>query len=229
MSGARAADLDTINRNTWKLPGTVRVYEHLEGWTDPGERAALEHVADEARGVPVLDIGVGAGRTIPLLRAMSPDYVGIDYTAEMVTACRARHPDARIEHMDARDLGRFRDGQFGLAVFSFNGIDAVHVDDRQQVLREVQEEFGCLPLGVGGRLRHVQENPDRRHQIRFQRIIQRLAGEAAKAAKHPSVAERFAVDSAEAVGSTPQEYAEFITAEQARWGDVVRKAGVKVN
>lgn len=60
-------------------------------------------------------------------------------------------------------------------------------------------------------------------------IIQRLAGEAAKAAKHPSVAERFAVDSAEAVGSTPQEYAEFITAEQARWGDVVRKAGVKVN
>ena len=137
MSGARAADLDTINRNTWKLPGTVRVYEHLQGWTDPGERAALEHVADEARGAPILDIGVGAGRTIPLLRAMSPDYVGIDYTAEMVTACRARHPDARIEHMDARDLGRFRDGQFGLAVFSFNGIDAVHVDDRQQVLREV--------------------------------------------------------------------------------------------
>src|SRR5688572_29597568 len=33
-------------------------------------------------------------------------------------------------------------------------------------------------------------------------IIQRLADEAAKAAKHPSVAERFAVDSAEAVGST---------------------------
>ena len=81
MSGARAADLDTINRNTWKLPGTVRVYEHLEGWTDPGERAALEHVADGARGAPILDIGVGAGRTIPLLRAMSPDYVGIDYPA----------------------------------------------------------------------------------------------------------------------------------------------------
>jgi tripartite-type tricarboxylate transporter receptor subunit TctC len=60
-------------------------------------------------------------------------------------------------------------------------------------------------------------------------IIKRLSDEAAKAAKQPSVAERFAVDSAEAVGSTPQEYAEFITREQARWGEVVRKAGIKAN
>ena len=60
-------------------------------------------------------------------------------------------------------------------------------------------------------------------------IIKRLADEAAKAAKVPAVAERFAVDSAEAVGSTPREYAEFIAKEQARWGDVVRKAGVRVN
>jgi ubiquinone/menaquinone biosynthesis C-methylase UbiE len=129
--------LDTINRSTWRLPRTVRVYEHLEGWTDPGERAAFEHVAAEMRGRPILDIGVGAGRTTPLLRAISLDYVGIDYTAEKVEACRARHPDARVEHMDARNLGRFRDGQFALAVFSFNGIDAVHVDDRHLVLREV--------------------------------------------------------------------------------------------
>jgi tripartite-type tricarboxylate transporter receptor subunit TctC len=60
-------------------------------------------------------------------------------------------------------------------------------------------------------------------------IIKRLADEAAKAAKNPSVAERFAVDNAEAVGSTPQEYAEFIAQEQARWGAVVRKAGIKAN
>jgi len=60
-------------------------------------------------------------------------------------------------------------------------------------------------------------------------IIKRLADEAAKAARHPAVSERFAVDNAEAVGSTPQEYADFIAREQARWGDVVRKAGVKVN
>ena len=60
-------------------------------------------------------------------------------------------------------------------------------------------------------------------------IIKRLADEAAKAARHPSVAERFAVDNAEAVGSTPQEYAAFIAGEQARWSEVVRKAGIKSN
>jgi tripartite-type tricarboxylate transporter receptor subunit TctC len=60
-------------------------------------------------------------------------------------------------------------------------------------------------------------------------IIKRLADEAAKAAKLPSVAERLAVDNAEAVGSTPQEYAAYIASEQARWGEVVRKAGIKAN
>jgi tripartite-type tricarboxylate transporter receptor subunit TctC len=60
-------------------------------------------------------------------------------------------------------------------------------------------------------------------------IIKRLADEAAKAARQPSVAERFAADNAEAVGSTPEEYAAFITKEQALWGDVVRKAHIKAN
>ncbi len=134
---ARAAELDAVNRRTWRLPQTVRLYERLEGWTDPGEKAAVEYVAAEVRARPILDIGVGAGRTTPLLRAISQDYVGIDYTAEMVEACRARHPGARVEHMDARDLGRFEDNHFALAMFSFNGIDAVDFVDRPRVLREV--------------------------------------------------------------------------------------------
>jgi tripartite-type tricarboxylate transporter receptor subunit TctC len=60
-------------------------------------------------------------------------------------------------------------------------------------------------------------------------IIQRLAAEAAKAVQHPEVLKRFAADDAESVGSTPQEYAAFIAAEQARWGEVVRKANIKAN
>ncbi len=60
-------------------------------------------------------------------------------------------------------------------------------------------------------------------------IIRRLATEAAKAAKSPQVLERFAADDAEAVGSTPAEYAAFIKKEQERWGKVVRAAGVKAD
>lgn len=137
MSALSMLDLDAVNRGTWKLPGTVRLYRRLEGWTDPGEQAAVEYVAAEARGRAIIDIGVGAGRTTPLLRAISTDYVGIDYTPEMVRACRERYPDARIENMDARDLGVFEDNRFALAVFSFNGIDAVRYQERHQVLREV--------------------------------------------------------------------------------------------
>jgi len=60
-------------------------------------------------------------------------------------------------------------------------------------------------------------------------VIDRLAAEAAKAAHAASVKERFAADDAEAVGSTPAEYAAFIRKEQERWGKVVRAAHVKAD
>jgi tripartite-type tricarboxylate transporter receptor subunit TctC len=60
-------------------------------------------------------------------------------------------------------------------------------------------------------------------------VVKRLADEAAKAAKSPGVAERFAADDAIAVGSTPAEFAAFIKLEQARWSEVVRKAGIRAD
>jgi tripartite-type tricarboxylate transporter receptor subunit TctC len=60
-------------------------------------------------------------------------------------------------------------------------------------------------------------------------ILQRLSAEAAKAARSPKVLERFAADDAEAVGSTPAEYAAFVKKEQERWGKVVRAAGIKAD
>jgi tripartite-type tricarboxylate transporter receptor subunit TctC len=62
-----------------------------------------------------------------------------------------------------------------------------------------------------------------------QAIIKRLADEAAKAAKTPALLQRFAAEDAEAVGSSPQEYAQFIAKEQARWKEVIARAGVKAD
>ena len=137
QAGEPRRNLDAINGPTWARRGTVRLYERLHGWTDPGERAAIAYVAERARGRPILDIGVGAGRTTPLLMAISRDYIGIDYTAQMVEACRRQHPGVRIEQADARDLSAFADGQFALVMFSFNGIDAVGPEGRERILREV--------------------------------------------------------------------------------------------
>jgi tripartite-type tricarboxylate transporter receptor subunit TctC len=60
-------------------------------------------------------------------------------------------------------------------------------------------------------------------------IVKRLSDEAAKAAKSAVVAERFKADDAEAIGSTPQEYADFVAKEQARWKDVIQKANIKID
>ncbi|HEY8088247.1 MAG TPA: class I SAM-dependent methyltransferase [Polyangiaceae bacterium] len=129
--------MDEINRRAWSVPSTVRSFRHREGWTDPGEGAALERVRAESVDQPILDLGVGAGRTVPMLLGISRDYVGLDYTPELVAVCRQEHPGVRIVHGDARDLSRFADRSFKLVVFSFNGIDAVNAADRITILREV--------------------------------------------------------------------------------------------
>lgn len=128
--------MEDVNRTAWRR--NVRWFSRLEGWTDRGERAAIESVEAEARGQPILDLGVGGGRTVPILRAISEDYVAIDYTPELVRACREKYPGVDIQDGDARDLSRFAAGTFALVVFSFNGIDAVSHDDRKRVLREAR-------------------------------------------------------------------------------------------
>jgi tripartite-type tricarboxylate transporter receptor subunit TctC len=58
-------------------------------------------------------------------------------------------------------------------------------------------------------------------------IVRRLADEAAKAVRSKEVQEKFAGDSAQGIGDTPQEFAAFIKLEQDRWEKVVKAAGIK--
>ena len=60
-------------------------------------------------------------------------------------------------------------------------------------------------------------------------IIKRLADEAGKAAKSKETQAAFAGDSTEEVGSTAQEFADFIKKEQGRWSQVVKAAGIKAD
>jgi len=60
-------------------------------------------------------------------------------------------------------------------------------------------------------------------------IANRLAAEAAKAAKSPAVLKQLEPDAAEPIGSTPKEYAAYIAAEQARWKQVVEKAHIRAD
>jgi len=103
----------------------------------PAEEALFAKVEPEIRGGRILDLGVGAGRTTSALRKISPDYLGLDYSEEMVQAARERTPEADIRQMDARDLSGLGSAQFDFVFFSFNGLDSVSHEDRLHILKNV--------------------------------------------------------------------------------------------
>lgn len=152
-----ATEVDRANRAAWGSGRVVDLLLGREGFMSEGERLVMERVAREARGQPILDIGVGGGRTTSFLRSVSTDYVGIDYLEELVLAARSRYPDARFEHMDARDLSSFADARFALVVFSLNGIDGVPHADRATILSEVHRI-----LRPGGLFAYCTHNLDYR-------------------------------------------------------------------
>ncbi|MFN2539249.1 MAG: class I SAM-dependent methyltransferase [Mycobacteriales bacterium] len=137
---------DEINQATWSAQAGDFA---AEGWLDPAEPAAFVAAADLTRGRPVLDLGVGAGRTTSLLRVLSPSYVGVDYNPEMLALARRRHPREDLRLLDVRDLSALAPSSFGLVVMSNNGLDAIPHQDRPAALagmRRVLRPDGCLLL-----------------------------------------------------------------------------------
>lgn len=62
-----------------------------------------------------------------------------------------------------------------------------------------------------------------------QPVVRRLHEEALKALHSPSVQQRLQHDSSESLSQGPAEFSAFIRGEQARWGDVVRAAGISAD
>lgn len=143
---SRYLGLDRINRRAYGSKHSQHVYAQASGWLDGGEKAAVEQVRPMAAGGAILDIGFGGGRMIPLLREISADYIGIDFTPELVSVARRRFPDADLRQMDARQL-EFAPETFDFAMFSWNAIDTMDFDDQERVLREVHRALragGCF-------------------------------------------------------------------------------------
>ncbi len=136
MSSTVLNDIDRINLKTMRSADVVSQYAHPNELL-PHETASLDHVLDTVRGGAILDIGVGAGRTVTALLQVSPDYLGIDYSQEMIAACHARYPGIRFEHADARWLTSVPDASITLAFFSCNGVSMVGHEDRLLIMREV--------------------------------------------------------------------------------------------
>jgi len=129
---------DNVNRNEYRRSATVNLIKTREGnWIDRSERLIINVIADEVRAQPILDIGVGAGRTTWLLRPLTADYIAIDWSPEMVEACRREHPGLDVRVSDVRDLSEFDNDSFKLVFFSFNGIDMLGHEDRLRAMSEM--------------------------------------------------------------------------------------------
>jgi SAM-dependent methyltransferase len=83
----------------------------------------------------VLDIAVGGGRTTRALLPNAASYVGFDFSAGMVALAKQFFPQADLRQLDMRDTPREFAGQkFDAILISFNGVDYITWDERNQLL-----------------------------------------------------------------------------------------------
>ncbi len=121
-TGSRSTD----NQQTYSRDDVVDHYVRASELM-PAERYLFPKYVQA--GLAVLDVGVGGGRTTPYLAPQASRYLGIDYAAAMVEACRRRFPDLEFAVGDATHLEGLADAQFDIAIFSFNGIDSIATDE----------------------------------------------------------------------------------------------------
>lgn len=159
-----ADSIDSVNLRTMSRASVIA--QHARPCAlGRAEQASLDRVSEEARGRRILDIGVGGGRTVPTLRAISHDYLGIDCSPGMVAACRQRYADVRFEHADPRAMPQFADGSVFLAVSSSSGIGLVSHEDRLRILRSVHRVL--QPGGLFVFSMHNRDSPRYRRGFRL--------------------------------------------------------------
>jgi SAM-dependent methyltransferase len=143
---------EAVNLRTYCVPEVAAHYAALNYLT-PCEKLLFRSYIK--RGMNVLDLGVGGGRTTSYLSRVASRYVGVDYSEAMVRACRKKFPDLDFLLADASDLSVFEDSSFDAIVFSFNGLDYVLPDARRaRCLREC-----CRVLRPSGVLIFSSHNP----------------------------------------------------------------------
>jgi ubiquinone/menaquinone biosynthesis C-methylase UbiE len=129
------------NKSTWESKNTIGFYEKRIGNSLFVSENVIFNQIGSLKDKKMLDIGIGTGRTTSLLHNRVAYYYGIDYSVNMVKACRKRfktHQSFILEVGDATNLSRFMDDSFDIVLFSFNGIDyIINLTGRNTALMEI--------------------------------------------------------------------------------------------
>ena len=129
------------NRDTYESEDVVKTYARHFYLKKP-EETILNNLRSGLPNMRMLDIGIGAGRTTHYFAHLTKEYVGIDYSENMIKMCRGKFPNhpkkISFEVCDARSLKFFEDRYFDFVLFSLNGLDYSNHEDRLRALREIR-------------------------------------------------------------------------------------------
>ncbi len=143
----------TAPERLWNQRDVVATYTNRK-YVTPSEVRVIAECWSNIKDARVLDIGIGAGRTIPYLAPYARRYVGVDFMPNMVAAAQRLHPGRDLRQADARELP-FGDGEFDFVLFSFNGIDYAGPADRPRMHAEIRRV-----LAPGGLFAYSTHNLD---------------------------------------------------------------------
>ena len=118
----------------------VTYYAALKDLQKP-EATILNNLRDVLKNMRMLDIGVGCGRATYYFSPLVKEYIGIDFSENMIRTCRENYPERENRSFricDVRSMQMFEDNYFDFILFSFNGIDNLSHDDRLTAFHEIK-------------------------------------------------------------------------------------------
>jgi len=127
--------INSVNQATYTSEEGVNTY--IDTSIQAPEVSIFVKYKDFYYSKSILDIGCGAGRTSFYFRNFTSDYIGVDYSENMIKASKKCYPELSFQHCDARDLSCFADNHFDFIIFSYNGIDYITNEDRLKALKEI--------------------------------------------------------------------------------------------
>jgi len=108
--------------------------------------AAEQIIFDELKAklpsMKMLDIGVGGGRTTSYFGPIAKEYLGIDYSLDMINGCRLKFDANKFKNLNFQqscgsNLSFAPDNSYDFILFSFNGIDYNDFKTRAEILCEI--------------------------------------------------------------------------------------------
>jgi ubiquinone/menaquinone biosynthesis C-methylase UbiE len=103
---------------------------------DQAEEIMLQQLNDESKNEPILEVGIGGGRITTHLLKITNQYIGIDFSASIIDACRHKFPDADLRLCDVRSMSCFDSSSFHVVMLWDQVIDDVHPAERSGIIRE---------------------------------------------------------------------------------------------